>query len=80
MVRDHVAQRSCSFKVGAAPLHADRLGIRDLHVVDVAPVPDGLENRVVEAEDHDVLHGLFAEVVIDAVDLVLEQHALDVAV
>ena len=57
--------------VAAAALDADRLGDGDLHVVDVAAVPDRLEDAVGEAEDHQVLDGLLAEVVIDAVDLLL---------
>ena len=32
-------------------------------------VPDGLEDRVGEAEDHDVLDRLFAQVMIDSIDL-----------
>src|SRR5579872_4512122 len=80
VVGHHVAQGSGVVEIGAAPLYSDRLGIRDLHVIDVAPVPDGLEDGIVEAEDHDVLYGLFAQIVIDAVDLVFLQHAFDVAV
>ena len=65
--------------VAAAFLHADLLGDRDLHVVDVAPVPDRLEDAVGESEDQDVLHRLLAEVVIDPVDLVLIEHLPDLA-
>ena len=43
----------------------------DLHMVDVVAVPERLEDRVGEARHQDVLHGLLAEVVIDAVDLAL---------
>jgi hypothetical protein len=38
-------------------------------VIDVAAVPDGLEDAVGETEDHDVLDRFFAQVMIDAVDL-----------
>src|ERR1035438_9773285 len=62
------------------PLRSHGLGIRDLHMVDIPPVPDGLEDSVVEAEDHYVLHRLFAQIVIDAIDLVFLQHNLDIAV
>ena len=61
--------------VAAAPLDADRLGHRDLHVVDVTAVPDRLEDAVGEAEDQQVLDGLLPEVVIDAVDLLLAEQA-----
>ena len=52
----------------------------DLHVVDVAAVPDRLENGVVKTKNQDVLHRLFAEIVIDAVNLVLRENCLDLAV
>ena len=73
MVLHHVAQRARRLVVAAAAFDADRLGHRDLHVVDVAAVPDRLEDAVGEAEDHQVLDGLLAQVVIDAVDLRLAE-------
>ena len=56
-------------EITAAPFDADGLRHGNLHVVDVAAIPDRLEDSVGETERHDVLHGLFAQVVIDAVDL-----------
>src|SRR5262249_56959306 len=61
-------------------LDAHGLGDRDLHVIDVAPVPHRLEEPVGEAEDHDVLHGLLAEVVVDPVDLALVQDGAETAI
>ena len=61
-------------------LHPQGLGDGDLHVVDVAPVPDRLEDPVGEAEDQQVLHGLFAQVVIDPVDPVLLERAAQLPV
>ncbi len=58
-----------SVVVAAALFDADGFGDGDLDVVDVAAVPDGLEDSVGEAKRQDVLDGFFAEVVIDAVDL-----------
>src|SRR5687767_2207645 len=80
MVRHHVAQGSGVVEVPAPALHANALGIGDLHMVDIAAIPERLENGIVKAEDQDVLYRLFAEVVIDAVDLVFLEHALDIAV
>ncbi len=74
VVRHHVAQRSGMIEVAAASLHAHRLRHRDLHVVDVAAVPDRLKDSVGEAERQDVLHRLFAQIMIDAVDLRLVRH------
>ena len=69
MVLEHVAQGAGLVVVVGPVLDAERLGDGDLNVVDVIAVPDRLEDRVGEAEDHDVLDGLFAQVVVDAVDL-----------
>ena len=54
-----------------APLDAELLGDRDLHVVDELAVPDRLEDAVREPKRQDVLHRLLAEVVVDAEDLAL---------
>jgi hypothetical protein len=42
-------------------------------VVHVSAVPQRLEDAVGEAQHHQVLHGLLAQVVVDAVDLVLRE-------
>ena len=69
VVLDHVAQRAGLLIVGAAAFDADGFGAGDLDVVDVAAIPERLEDAVAEAEGQDVLDGFLAEVVIDAVDL-----------
>ena len=38
-------------------------------MIDVSAIPDGLENSIGEAKSEDVLDGLFAEVMVDPVDL-----------
>ena len=63
-----------------APLDADLLAHRDLDVVHVLLVPDRLEDAVGETEDEDVLHGLLAEVMVNAEDLPLGEGALQKAV
>jgi hypothetical protein len=42
-------------------------------VIDIAPVPDRLENAVGEAEHQNVLDRLLAQVMVDAIDLLLVQ-------
>ena len=59
----------------AAALDAQVLGHGDLDVVDVAPVPERLEDAVAEAEDQQVADRLLAQVVVDAVDLRLVEDA-----
>src|SRR5438445_8526453 len=40
-------------------------------MVDVAAVPDGLENSISKAESQNILDGLLTQVVIDSIDLLL---------
>ena len=80
MVLEDVADRARLLVELAAALDADRLGHGDLHVVDVASVPQRLEDPVAEAEDQQVPDGLLAEVVVDAVDLRLAEDLADLAV
>ena len=80
MIRHHVAQRAGHVKVPAAFFHAYGFGYRDLDVVNKPVIPYGLKNTVAEAEDQYVLDGLFAEVMINAEDLVLAKGLLDLLV
>ena len=80
VVLDDVAQRAGLLVVRAATLDADVLGDGDLHVVDVLPVPQRLEDAVGKAEDEQVLHRLLAEVVVDAVDLLLVEGGVQLVV
>ena len=74
MVGHHIAQRAGRLVIAAALLHAQCLRHRDLYVVDVAAVPDGLEDAVGKAEHQNVLHRFLAQVMVDAVDLPLLKH------
>ena len=80
MVGNHVAQRAGHLVELAARFDAHRLGGGDLHVIDAVAIPDRLEQAVGEAERHDALHGVLAEEVVDAEDLVLVQRAQDVGI
>ena len=75
VVLHHVAHDAGRVVELPAPLDADLLGHRDLHVVDVLAVPQRLEDRVAEAEHQDVLDRLLAEVVVDAEALALVEDA-----
>ena len=81
VVLNHVAKGAGMIVKGAAtPLHADRLGHGDLHVLDVLPVEQRLENGVAEAEGQEVLDGILPQVMVDAVDLIGAQKTQDVPV
>ena len=66
MVLDDVARCADAVVVSGAAGHADVLGHRDLHVVDVVGVPDRLVHRVGETQRQHVLHGFLAEIMVDA--------------
>ena len=71
MVLDHVAEAAGLVVIAAAAaFHAEVFSAGDLDVVDVAVVPDGFEEGVAEAQDHEVLGGFLAEVVVDSVGVV----------
>ena len=80
MVLEDVARGAGLLVERAATLDADRLGHGDLDVVDVAPIPERLEDPVPEPEDQQVPDGLLAEVVVDAIDLRLAEDLADLAV
>ena len=73
VVLKHVAQHAGRVVVAAAAADVDFLGHGDLHVVDVVAVPDRLEDRVGEPQHQQVLHRFLAEVVVDAIDLLLAE-------
>ena len=68
MILHDVANRAGLVVEGAAPLHPEWLGHRDLHVLDELAVPDRLEEGVGEAEEDQVLHRLLPQIVIDPED------------
>src|SRR5262249_273741 len=64
-VLDHITDRANLFVEPAAALDADDFGHRDLHALDVMPVPDRLDERVGESEEQQILNRFFPQVVID---------------
>ena len=80
MVLDDVAERADGV-VEAAPVgDVEVLGHVDLHGGHVVPVPDRLEDLVREPQVHDVLDRLLPQEVVDAIHLILLEHAADAAV
>ena len=77
MVLDHVAQQSGLFVVGAAILYTQFFRHGNLHVIDIAPVPERLKDSVGEPEHQQILHRFLAQIVVDAVDLIFFEHAGD---
>jgi hypothetical protein len=80
VVLEDVARYAGVLVVGGPRFDSDRLRDRDLHVIDVAVVPERLEKSVAEPEDEDVLDRLLAEIVIDAEDLPLVEDGVEASV
>ncbi len=68
VVLDDIADGAGFFVKFAAALYSERFGHGDFHVVDVVAVPGRFPHGIGEAGVHDILDGLFAEVVVDAED------------
>lgn len=71
MVLHDIADDAKLVKVPAAALGAEGLLERNLHVVDVMPVPRSPEERVAKSKDEDILDHFLAEVVVNAEQLLL---------
>ena len=77
MVLYHVAQGAGGFVVTGPALYSECFGGSDLDVIDVARVPDRLENRVSEAENENILCRLLSEKMVDAVSLIFGERTED---
>jgi hypothetical protein len=73
VVLDHVAQLAGLVEVAPAAFDTDLFGHGDLHVGDGVLVPLGFEQAVGETQGDQVLHRLFAQVVVDAIDAVFRE-------
>ena len=80
MVLHHVPNRAVPVIIGAPAADTDPLGDGDLHMVDMARVPDRFEQRIGKAQRHQVLHRLLPEIVVDPVDLALFEQRRELAV
>jgi hypothetical protein len=70
VVGNHIAQRAGPVIIVAALFDADGFSHRNLHVIDVPAIPDGLKDPVCKTERQNILHRFFSQIMIDAVDLV----------
>ena len=73
MVLKHIARHARLIKEVATTFNTDFFCDGDLYILDVFVVPKWLKDFVRKPEHEDVLNGLFPEVVIDAINLVLRK-------
>ena len=69
VVLHHVAHGAGAVVKTRAAAHAHGFSHRDLHALDVRAAPQRLKNGVAKAQHHQVLNRLFAQVMVDAEDL-----------
>ena len=79
MALNHVPHRARRFVERRPALDAQRFRRSDLHVIDEIAVPERLEDAVAKAEHQQVLHRLFAEIMIDAIDLRFVEYAAELS-
>src|SRR6185437_10790905 len=60
MILHHVADRAVGVIKSAAALYAKTLGHRDLHALNVAPIPYRLEKGIGKTEQYQILYRLLA--------------------
>lgn len=73
MVLDDIPNDAILVKVPHAPIRPEILAENDLHVADKVAAPQRLKDEVGKAQHCQIFDELFAQVVVDAVDLILGQ-------
>ena len=71
MVLHHVAQRARAVVKLAALFHTQLLGNGNLHGLHEIAVPHGFEENIAETQRQHVLQAFFAQIMVDAVNLLL---------
>src|SRR5918993_3829386 len=69
MVLEHVAQHAHLVIKTGTMFYSHLLCHCDLHMVNVVPVPQGLENCISKTRDQNILNSFLTKIMIDAVDL-----------
>ena len=76
MILDHIASSTNAVVVTGPRANADVLGHGDLNMVNVAGVPDRLEQLVCKPQRQDVLNRFLAQVVVDTEDRISWKNSL----
>src|SRR3954466_5909119 len=74
MILDDVPNGAGALVETSSPLNAEILRHRDLNTVDVVTIPERLHECIREPKHQHVVHGLFAEVVVDPKNRPLIKH------
>src|SRR6266849_8893418 len=80
VILQYVAERSGLFIKWPPSLDTDGFRERKLYPVNVVPIPDRLEDSIAETKEENVLHRLFAEIVIDPKYLILRKDRVHIVI
>src|SRR5207244_11756781 len=69
VIGNHVTQGAGCIVVAAAGFDPDGFSYGDLHMIDVAAVPNWLEDSIGKPERQNVLDSFFTQIVINTIDL-----------
>ncbi len=80
MALQHVADHTSLIVVATASFNPDRFRGRDLDMVDIVAIPERFKDTVNETQHKEVLNRLLAQVMIDAIDLLLGKYLVDILI
>src|SRR5215471_2049044 len=75
MVLNHVADGAGLIIERSPALNPEILRHGDLYALDLIAVPERLEERILEAEEHHIMNGAFSQIMIDAEDVLFVESA-----
>src|SRR5690625_7429451 len=71
MILNHISERTRLIVVPVSVLNIYCFGDRYLDIVDVISIPEGFKDSIRKPESQNILHRLFAQVVVDPKNLAL---------
>jgi len=80
VILDHVTDEAGLVVVPSSAFHTNGFRDGNLDMIDIVLVPDRLQHAISKTEHQHILHCLFAQIVIDAVDLVFVEMHLNGAI
>ena len=74
VVLHHIAQGAAFIIIAGALPYPDRFGYGNLHMVDSVIIPLALKNHIGKAQRHQILNGLFTQIMINTIDLIFTEN------
>jgi hypothetical protein len=80
VILHHVPQGTGLIKIARSLTDARFLGHCDLHMIDVMPIPQWLDDRIRKPKHQQILYGLFPQIMIDSIDLLFVVVAMQLSI